>query len=44
MKGFNNKLARGWIFPDLPECRRLWERRNGGRWRWHRDVSEWGVR
>lgn len=38
---FNNKYARGWVFPSLAECRRLWEMRNGGRWHWRRDVSEW---
>ena len=39
---FNNKYARGWAFPSLPECRKLWEVRNGGRWTWHRDVADWG--
>ena len=39
---FNNKYARGWAFPSLPECRKLWEGRNGGRWTWHRDVADWG--
>lgn len=38
---FNNKASRGWIFPALPECRRLWETRNGGRWPWQRQVEEW---
>jgi hypothetical protein len=38
---FSTKVARGWIFPPLDECRRLWEIRNGGRWQWHRDVREW---
>jgi hypothetical protein len=41
MKDFNNKVARGWIFPPLDECRQTWERRNGGTWRWHRNVDEW---
>jgi hypothetical protein len=41
MKPFNNKVARGWAFPPLDECRRVWERRNGGTWRWHREVEEW---
>lgn len=44
MKAFNNKVARGWAFPPLAECRALWTGRNGGRWRWHRDVPEWGTR
>lgn len=38
---FNNKIARGWVFPPLRDCRRLWERRNGGAWNWHHDVDEW---
>jgi len=38
---FNNKVARGWAFPPLAECRQAWERRNGGTWRWHHDVPEW---
>ncbi|UGY27317.1 DUF5906 domain-containing protein [Bradyrhizobium septentrionale] len=38
---FNTKVARGWAFPELSECRVLWERRNGGRWKWGREVSEW---
>jgi hypothetical protein len=38
---FNTK-GRGWIFPPLADCRAAWEKRNGGKWQWHRDVSEWG--
>jgi hypothetical protein len=38
---FNVKVLRGWAFPELAECRRLWEQRNGGRWHWHHDVQEW---
>jgi hypothetical protein len=37
---FNTKVARGWAFPDLAECRTIWAQRNGGHWRWHRDVDE----
>jgi len=40
---FNNKAARGWAFPALPECRKLWETRNGGRWHWQRALAEWQV-
>jgi len=29
---FNNKVARGWQFPPLAECRRMWEAKYGGRW------------
>jgi hypothetical protein len=39
---FNIQTARGWAFPPLPECRRMWEARNGGAWPWHRDVRAWG--
>jgi hypothetical protein len=39
---FNNQAQRGWAFPSLAECRALWERRNGGHWHWHRELSEWG--
>jgi hypothetical protein len=38
---FNVKVLRGWAFPELAECRRLWEQRNGGRWHWYHDVQEW---
>jgi hypothetical protein len=38
---FNTKVARGWEFPPLAECRRLWEARNGGSWNWHYEVEEW---
>jgi hypothetical protein len=41
MKDFNNKVARGWAFPPLDECRKIWADRNGGTWRWHREVEEW---
>ena len=41
MYEFNNRAQRGWVFPDLAECRRLWEQRNGGSWQWHHDVTEW---
>jgi hypothetical protein len=41
MKPFNRNAARGWIFPPLAECRKAWERRNGGTWNWHRDVKQW---
>jgi Family of unknown function (DUF5906) len=38
----NTQLKRGWEFPSLPECRRAWEIRNGGKWPWHRELTEWG--
>ena len=38
---FNNKVRRGWVFPDLATARGLWEARNGGSWHWHHDVPEW---
>jgi hypothetical protein len=41
VEAFNTKVARGWAFPELAECRRLWASRNGGTWRWHRDAEEW---
>jgi hypothetical protein len=41
VKPFNNKVARGWAFPPLPECRTAWELRNGGSWHWHRPIDEW---
>jgi len=45
MERFDNKVARGWAFPPLPEARQIWERRNGGSWQWH-DISltEWSPR
>jgi len=36
MKDFNNQIARGWIFPELPDCRQSWEQRYGGKWNWRR--------
>ena len=39
----NNKVRRGWVFPELAECRRLWELRNGGSWPWHYVEDEPGV-
>lgn len=41
---YNNQSSRGWIFPELDECRRLWEARHGGEWLWHRDLAEWGEK
>jgi hypothetical protein len=41
VEAFNTKVARGWAFPELAECRQLWASRNGGTWRWHRAVEEW---
>jgi hypothetical protein len=38
----NIRVARGWAFPPLPECRRRWEARYGGRWQWHSPAVEWG--
>jgi len=38
---FNVKNPRGWAFPPLLECRASWEIRNGERWSWHRDMTEW---
>ncbi len=38
---FNNKAARGWVFPPLAECRKAWEIRNGGAWNWHHEIEEW---
>jgi uncharacterized protein DUF5906 len=38
---YSDGSARGWKFLPLPECRKLWETRNGGRWRWRRDLSVW---
>ena len=40
---FNIKVARGWAWPPLAECRKAWEVRNGGAWNWHHDVEEWGC-
>jgi hypothetical protein len=39
---YNVQTARGWAFPSLPECRQLWEARNGGRWHWRRKLDGWG--
>jgi Family of unknown function (DUF5906) len=36
--------ARGWKFPPLPECRKLFEARFGGRWDWHCEIEEWQRR
>jgi hypothetical protein len=36
--------ARGWAFPDLPEARRLFEEKVGGKWYWHHsDIREWAL-
>jgi hypothetical protein len=40
---FNIGSARGWAFPELSECRRLWERRNGGHWHWHHNATAWRL-
>ena len=37
---FGSGDARGWKFPRLLECRKLWEARFGADWRWLRDVKE----
>jgi hypothetical protein len=34
--------ARGWKFLPLPDCRKIWEARNGGRWKWRRALGRWG--
>jgi hypothetical protein len=39
---FNNQKSRGWIFPSLTVCRKLWADRNGGKWIWFRDLEDWG--
>ena len=41
VEDFNNKDVRGWEFPPLPECRKLWEAHNGGSWHWYREVGMW---
>jgi hypothetical protein len=38
---FGSGDARGWKFPPLPECRKLWETHFDGEWIWLRDVKEW---
>jgi hypothetical protein len=38
---FGSGDARGWKFPPLPECRKLWEARFGADWPWLRDAKEW---
>jgi hypothetical protein len=43
IKDFNNQSARGWAFPALADCRRLWEARYGGTWNWLYDVKEWQL-
>lgn len=35
--------ARGWALPSLSDCRRMFEERNGGQWKWHHEVQEWGA-
>jgi hypothetical protein len=41
---FGSGTARGWKFPPLPECRKLFEARFGGRWDWHCEIGEWQRR
>jgi hypothetical protein len=41
VSAFSSGSARGWKFPPLPDCRRMWETRNGGRWRWRRPLTQW---
>jgi Family of unknown function (DUF5906) len=41
VKGGNTDGNRGWIFPPLYVCREIWERKHGGRWRWHLDLRDW---
>ncbi|MFZ2082023.1 MAG: hypothetical protein WAV38_36285 [Xanthobacteraceae bacterium] len=41
---FGSGTARGWKFPPLPQCRKLWEARNGGRWDWLHEIDEWQRR
>ncbi len=43
IEDFNNQAARGWKFPPLAECRRLWEARYGGKWNWLYNVKEWLI-
>ena len=38
---FNVKVARGWMFPSLGECRARWEARFDGAWEWYDDIDEW---
>jgi hypothetical protein len=40
---FGSGTARGWKFPPLPECRKLFEARFGP-WEWHYDIEEWQRR
>lgn len=40
---FGSGTARGWKFPPLPECRKLFEARFGP-WDWHYDIEEWRRR
>src|SRR6516164_7844847 len=41
---FGTGTARGWKFPPLPECRKLWEARYGGHWDWQHEIEEWQRR
>jgi hypothetical protein len=41
MKDFSVQTARGWAFPPLADCRRMWAQRFGGRWNWHHNLEEW---
>jgi hypothetical protein len=43
MEDFNVQVARGWAFPPLAECRKTWERRNGGHWQWNNNLAEWRL-
>jgi len=41
---FGTGSARGWKFPPLSECRKLFEARYGGHWDWHCEIKEWQRR
>jgi Family of unknown function (DUF5906) len=44
MKDFGTGKARGWKFPPLPDCRKLFEARFGP-WDWHyNNINEWQRR
>ena len=40
---FGSGTARGWKFPPLHDCRKLFEARFGP-WEWHYDLEEWQRR